>query len=208
MTSNTISVSSKYSEKYKRRSAQKSYALDIYFQREDKSTNKNEFYDGKIVKMAGASANQNQIAAQITSGFIVGIRKGNKAFKVYNSDQKIWIPQTNSVLYPDALVISGQPEFYKNRKDTITNPLVIVEVLSPRSITKDLFEKFGLYQNIPSFMEYIIIAQSNVAVEKWLKIAENTWQKTEYKDIADLLQVASVGIDIPLADIYYDIQFV
>ncbi|HMU04443.1 MAG TPA: Uma2 family endonuclease, partial [Saprospiraceae bacterium] len=198
---------SKYSEKYKKRATQKSYALDVYFQREDRSKNKNEFYDGKIVKMAGATANHNQIAAQITSAFIVGIKNDKKTFKVYNSDQKIWIPQTKSVLYPDALVISGQPEFYKNRKDTITNPLVIVEVLSPRTMATDLFEKFGLYQNIPSFMEYIIISQSNVGVEKWVKIAENTWQKKEYKDIADVLQIASVGIDIPLYDVYYDIQF-
>lgn len=207
MTSNTISTQSKYSDKYKKRATQKSYALDVYFQREDKSTNKNEFYDGKIVKMAGATANHNQIAAQITSAFIVGIKNDKKTFKVYNSDQKIWIPQTKSVLYPDALVISGQPEFYKNRKDTITNPLVIVEVLSPRTMATDLFEKFGLYQNIPSFMEYIIISQSNVGVEKWLKIAENTWQKTEYKDITDVLQIASVGIEFPLSDVYYDIQF-
>jgi Uma2 family endonuclease len=71
----------------------------------------------------------------------------------------------------------------------------------------DLFEKFGLYQNIPSFMEYIIISQSNVGVEKWLKIAENTWQKTEYKDITDVLQIASVGIEFPFSDVYYDIQF-
>ena len=207
MTSNTISTQSKYSDKYKKRATQKSYALDIYFQREDRSTNKNEFYDGKIVKMAGATANHNQIAAQITSAFIVGIKNDKKTFKVYNSDQKIWIPQTKSVLYPNALVISGQPEFYKNRKDTITNPLVIVEVLSPRTMATDLFEKFGLYQNIPSFMEYIIISQSNVGVEKWLKIAENTWQKTEYKDITDVLQIASVGIEFPLSDVYYDIQF-
>lgn len=207
MTSNTISTPSKYSDKYKKRATQKSYALDVYFQREDRSTNKNEFYDGKIVKMAGATANHNQIAAQITSAFIVGIKNDKKTFKVYNSDQKIWIPQTKSVLYPDALVISGQPEFYKNRKDTITNPLVIVEVLSPRTMASDLFEKFGLYQNIPSFMEYIIISQSNVGVEKWLKIAENTWQKTEYKDITEVLQIASVGIEFPLSDVYYDIQF-
>ena len=208
MTSNTISVSSKYSEKYKRRSAQKSYALDIYFQREDKSTNKNEFYDGKIVKMAGATFIHNKIATNILTEISIRLKGLDKRFTALNSDQKIWIPQTNSVLYPDALVISGRPEFYKNRKDTITNPLVIVEVLSPRSITTDLFEKFGLYQNIPSFMEYIIIAQSNIAIERWQKIEENTWQKTVYQDISDTLKVASVGIDIPLADIYYDIQFV
>jgi len=208
MTSNTIPIPSKYIEKYKRRETQKSHSLDIYFQREERSKDKNEFYDGKIVKMAGASFAHNKIATNVLTEISIRLKSLNQKFTALNSDQKIWIPQTNSVLYPDALVISGQPEFYKNRKDTITNPLVIVEVLSPRSITTDFFEKFGLYQNIPSFMEYIIIAQSSVAIERWQKIADNTWQKTVYHDISDTLKVASVGIDIPLADIYYDIQFV
>ena len=207
MTSNFISTPSKYSDKYKKRATQKSYALDIYFQREDKSTNKNEFYDVKIVKMAGATFIHNKIATNILTEISIRLKGLDKKFTAVNSDQKIWIPQTKSVLYPDALVISGQPEFYKNRKDTITNPLVIVDVLSPRTMSTDLFEKFGLYQNIPSFMEYIIISQSNFGVEKWLKIAENTWKKTEYKDITDVLQIASVGIEFPLSDVYYDIQF-
>jgi len=129
-------------------------------------------------------------------------------FTAINSDQKIWIPKLNSVLYPDALVISGQPDYYTNRKDIICNPLVVVDVLSPKSQTYDLFEKFGLYQSLPSFMEYIIVSQSNAEVVKWYKVAENTWQKTEYTAISENVDLQSLGVSIPLSDIYYDVEFV
>jgi len=208
MTSNTASISSKYLLKYKKRASLKSYPLDVYLQREEKSKYKSEFYDGKIVKMAGATFIHNKIATNILTEITVRLKGLKNRFTAINSDQKIWIPKLNSVLYPDALVISGQPEYYNNRKDIICNPLVVVDVLSPKSQTYDLFEKFGLYQSLPSFMEYIIVSQSNAEVVKWYKVAENTWQKTEYTAISENVDIQSLGVSIPLSDIYYDIEFV
>ena len=198
-----------YSEttKLRRRSALKDHTLEYYLQREEKAKYKSEYYNGKIVKMAGASTNHNQISAQITSSLITRIKLLANKFKVYNSDQKVYIPSRNSVLYPDALVIADRPEFWQGRKDIITNPLVVVEVLSPSTHSLDAFQKFHLYQELPSFKEYIIVSQTGVAIEQWYRKDINTWVKSEMNSPDQQLKIYSLSIDIPLSEIYDDVEF-
>lgn len=204
----TISKSP-YSEsaKIRRRSKLKDHTLEYYLQREEKAKFKSEFYNGKIIKMAGATTNHNQISAQITSSLITRTKRLENKYKVYNSDQKVFIPSKNSVFYPDALVIADKPEFWHQRKDIITNPLVVVEVLSPSSKPYDVFEKFHLYQELPSFCEYIIISQSEIAIEQWYRKDIDTWVKSEMNALEQFLKIPSLNIEIPLSEIYDDIEF-
>ncbi|MBK8627706.1 MAG: Uma2 family endonuclease [Saprospiraceae bacterium] len=198
-----------YSEsaKMRRRSKLKEHTLEYYLQREEKAKFKSEFYNGKIIKMAGATTNHNQISAQITSCLITRTKRLENKYKVYNSDQKVFIPSKNSVFYPDALIIADKPEFWHQRKDIITNPLVVVEVLSPSSKPYDVFEKFHLYQELPSFCEYIIISQSEVAIEQWYRKDIDTWVKSEMNALDQFLKMPSLSIEIPLSEIYDDIEF-
>lgn len=185
----------------------KLYTVEQYFKREEKSKNKNHFINGEIIKMAGASFNHNQISAQITSAFIVQIKLLSEKYKVSYSDQKVFIPSKKSFLYPDALVISGQPEYWEDRKDTITNPMIIVEVLSDATEKFDFFQKFYLYQEIPSFREFIIVSQKQEAIEQWYKSGENTWTKSNVDSNDGVLKIKSIDIEIPLSEIYDDIEF-
>jgi Uma2 family endonuclease len=185
----------------------KLFTVEQYFKREEKSKYKSHFINGEIIKMAGGSFNHNQISAQIISSFIVKIKLLSEKYKVSNSDQKVFIPSKNSFLYPDALVISGQPEYWEDRKDTITNPLIIVEVLSDATEKFDFFQKFYLYQEIPSFQEYIIVSQKHIAIEQWYKSGENTWTKSNVDSNDGILKIKSIPIEIPLSEIYDDVEF-
>ncbi|MBK7635273.1 MAG: Uma2 family endonuclease [Saprospiraceae bacterium] len=198
-----------YSEtaKHRRRLKLKDHTLEYYLQREEKAKYKSEYYNGKIVKMAGATYNHNKLATNVLVSLSINIKKLQKKFVALNSDQKVYIPSRNSVLYPDALVIADKPEFWQGRKDVITNPLVVVEVLSPSTQTFDVFQKFHLYQELPSFCEYIIVSQTGVAIEQWYRKYLNTWVKSEMNSPDQQLKIYSLSIDIPLSEIYDDVEF-
>lgn len=184
----------------------KSYTLAEYLDKEEMAVNKHQFFNGKIQQVAGAKAKHNQIALQVASALLVSVKKLSQKYKVYNSDQKIYIASENIALYPDALVISEKPEFYEGREDLITNPLLIVEVLSKSTQGYDRGEKFMLYQRCPSFREYILIEQETLKVESWCRIKENTWERTFETDRSKSLAVRSIGVELSLEDVYADVE--
>ncbi len=184
----------------------KSYTLAEYLDKEEMAVNKHQFFNGKIQQMAGAKAKHNQIALQVASALLVSVKKLSQKYKVYNSDQKIYIASENIALYPDALVISEKPEFYEGREDLITNPLLIVEVLSKSTQGYDRGEKFMLYQRCPSFQEYILIEQETLKVESWCRIKENTWERTFETDRSKSLAIRSIGVELSLEDVYSDVE--
>lgn len=184
----------------------KSYTLAEYLDKEEMAVNKHQFFNGKIQQMAGAKAKHNQIALQVASALLVSVKKLSQKYRVYNSDQKIYIASENIALYPDALVISEKPEFYQGREDLITNPLLIVEVLSKSTQGYDRGEKFMLYQRCPSFREYILIEQETLQVESWCRIKENTWERTFETDKTKSLAIRSIGVELRLEDVYADVE--
>jgi Uma2 family endonuclease len=193
--------------KVRHKSTLKDHTLAFYLDREYKAKFKSEFYKGKILKIAGASYSHNKIATNILVSLSNKIKNLTKKFVALNSDQKVYIPSKNSVLYPDALVIAEKPEFWEGRKDIITNPLIIVEVLSPSSQLYDVFDKFHLYQELPTFTEYIIVSQSANSIEQWFRKDLNTWIKSEMNSMDQVLKVNSLSFEIPLSEIYEDVEF-
>ena len=184
----------------------KLYTLDEYLVYEEQSVSKHQFFNGYIQKMAGAKANHNQIALQTACALLVAVKKLDTKYKVYNSDQKIYIESENMALYPDALVISEKPQFHEGREDLITNPLLIVEVLSKSTARYDRGEKFMLYQRCPSFREYILIEQDTLHVESWFRIKENTWERTFETQLEKSLAIRSIGVELNLGDVYSDVE--
>ena len=93
---------------------------------------------------------------------------------------KIRIETYNKIVYADALVICEKPLFFENRKDTITNPILIVEVLSDSTKNYDKTTKFEMYRTLPSFKEYVLIHQDRKRVSVWSKQADETWLLKDY----------------------------
>ncbi len=185
----------------------KIYTLEEYLLKEERSISKNEFYNGQIVPMPGAKYNHNQIASNVVR-FLGNLTENlEKTYCILNSDQKVYIEAENTSLYPDALVICEKPEFWQGRTDLITNPIVIVEVLSKSTRNYDLKDKFLLYQLIPSFKEYITIEQNRPRVVSWFKQDEETWKINRSTDLTQCIHVRALGIDLPLSDIYKRIEF-
>jgi Uma2 family endonuclease len=105
------------------------------------------------------------------------------------------------------MVVCGKTEFYENRKDTITNPALVVEVLSEATKDYDRGTKFMLYRSIPTLREYLIIHQKQIHIEQFSLDEKGRWFLREYNDPNAILHCASVDFQIPLREIYTKVEF-
>jgi Uma2 family endonuclease len=188
-------------------SPEKKFTIEEYLAMEDKAIEKHEFFNGKIIKMAGAKPAHNLIAANILSELNLATQNKTKEYFVLTGDSKIYSPRFNSFLYPDAVVVCEQIEMYPGSSTVITNPLLIVEVLSPSTEEYDRTGKFYAYKRIASFKEYVLVWQTEPSVTASFKIGENAWQDTEAEGLDTSIYLQSIDCTIDLKKIYRGIKF-
>ena len=109
--------------------------------------------------------------------------------------------------YPDVFVVCGNAEYSDEDKDTITNPVVIFEVLSKSTEAYDRGAKFALYRGIRSLREYVLVSQAKPAVERFLRREDGSWSFHESAGMDAMLTIESLGCEIALADIYDQVEF-
>ncbi len=185
----------------------KTYSIAEYLGMEENFVEKHEFYNGKIIKMSGAKPVHNLIAANMITQLNFEIEKKEINYLVLTSDTKIHIERLKSFVYPDAVVVCEKIEMYPGSETVITNPLLIVEVLSPSTEDYDRKGKFFDYEQIPSFKEYLLVEQDIAFVTASYKIAERTWQDTEADGVAASIYLKSIDCTISLSKIYKGIKF-
>jgi Uma2 family endonuclease len=127
----------------------KTYTAQEYLEAEVNSQERHEFINGEIILMAGGSPNHNEITSILNAILRVSLK--GKPYSIFASDQRLWVPQLNNYTYPDVMVVAKPIELQSGRTDTITNPLLIAEVLSKGTKAYDRDEKFAAYRSIPSF---------------------------------------------------------
>jgi len=184
---------------------QRSYTLQEYLEIEVKSQERNEYIDGQIIQMTGGTPNHNRIAGNFYAALNFSLKR--QPYEVFFADQKLWIPQKRINTYPDVMVVAGELEFLEGRRDTITNPLMIAEVISKSTKNYDRDEKFAAYRTIPNFREYLLIEQYTMHVEQYSKTDNNRWIFSEYEDSEQIISLESIAFEISLIDIYDKVNF-
>lgn len=175
-----------------------------YLDLERKATSKSEYLSGHIYVMAGASREHNLITVNI-SGELRAQLKGRPC-ETYVNDMRLKVSSTGLYTYPDVAVVCDDPRFEDNHLDTLLNPLVLVEVLSPSTEAYDRGEKFAHYRRLESLGEYVLVAQDRVRVEVYLRQGEQ-WLLRELSDLDSVLNLASINCDISLGEIYARVEF-
>ncbi len=155
--------------------------------------------------MAGGTPNHNRTAGNFYASLSFALK--GQAYDVFIGDMRLWISQTRLYTYPDVMIVSGQLQFAEGRRDTITNPLIIAEVLSESTQNYNQGEKFRLDRTIPSLQEYILIEQLEIHVEQFSKTDNNKWILSEYDNQNALLPLSSIEFQISLLDIYDQVEF-
>jgi Uma2 family endonuclease len=182
------------------------YTLEEYFELERNSEEKWEYWDGEVFCMSGASLAHNQITIHIISEADRQLRK--RGCQVFGPDMRIKVPAYPVYRYPDVSALCGKPEIERvGGLDLLTNPVLIVEVLSPSSEAFDRGDKFTYYKSIPSFSEYLLVAQHRPHVSQFVQGEGGVWTFVEYNDVNEVVRCASVPCELPLAEVYRDVDF-
>ena len=181
------------------------YTPEEYLALEEAAEYKSEYLDGEILPMTGGTANHNKIALNFCRIFPLTVSGQN--YEIFINDMRLWIPRYRLYTYPDVMVIQGEPVYPGTNTTTVTNPLLIVEVLSKSTKDYDRGEKFLYYRSIPELREYILIDQYKYHVEQLTKTADDKWLFTEYESEDAVLAMESVEFQISLRDIYDRINF-
>ena len=176
------------------------FTPEEYFALEEQAAFKSEYYKGEIFAMAGGSIDHNRIGSNVNAILNVGLE--NTRCEAFNSDLRVYIKTHELYTYPDVAVICGDPDFLKNRTDTITNPLVIFEVLSPSTKDYDRGQKFEFYRSLPSLQDYVVIHQDQILIEYHHKLGIGRWLLTEYADLDATLVIQSIEFALPLHRVY------
>ena len=151
----------------------KNQSIEDYLKQEEKADFKSEYINGKIIPMTGATINHNQIVGNIYAELHFAFKKLD--YRVYVANVRLWIPEKRIFTYPDIMVIQGEPIYYENREDTIVNPSLIIEVLSPSTENYDKEGKFAAYRSINSVAEYVLVSKTQIYAEKFVKTGDKQW---------------------------------
>lgn len=177
-----------------------------YLTLERKSLTKSEYLNGEIFAMSGFSREHNLICVNVSSVFHSQLRQ--RPCETYAGDMRVKVSPTGLYTYPDVVVVCDEPQFEDAQVDTLLNPTLIVEVLSPSTEDYDRGTKFEHYRTLPSLQGYLLVSQDKIHIVHYIRQADATWVLSETSRQEDHLRLPSIDCDLAVADIYAKVSFV
>ena len=174
---------------------------------------RHEYINGELIAMSGASRAHNLITGNI-SGELRTLLRGSSC-ETYANEMRVSTPTTTSYFYPDVVVVCEEPRFEDDVFDTLLNPIILVEVLSPSTEVYDRREKFAHYRQLASLQEYVLVTQDKVLVEHYHRqekqettpVTGKDWIFTDFQELAESLPLPSIQCELPLQEIYERVTF-
>lgn len=160
---------------------------------------KSEYIDGEMVAMTGASRKHRIIALNIAGAVHRQLR--SRPCEGYISEMRVRIPKRGYV-YPDVVVVCGEPQLEDDYFDTLLNPTVIIEILSESTERYDRTRKFAFYRTIESLNEYVLIAQDEYRIEQYTKQPDGRWMLSDHRSPDDVVELASIQCTLALREVY------
>ena len=185
-----------------------------YLAIEATATHKSEFFDGEMFlvhppagprMMAGASKAHNVVFRNLFGELYK--RLGYGPCQLFAADQRVKLDPTGLWCYPDLLIVCGEPEYAADDEDTLTNPKVVIEVLSPSTERYDRTTKFRHYKSLSSVQEYVLVTQDEPRAERFVRQPDGAWGQTDFAGMGDTLALATVPATVPLAELYRGVTF-
>ncbi len=184
---------------------QRRYSAAEYLAIERLAAHRSELVDGVIDAMAGGTEPHAAICDNLLERVKARLRGG--PCRPYSSSLRVKIEATGNYFYSDLPIVCGERRFEDDRRDTLLNPRVIVEVLSPSTERHDRGWKIRNYQLITSFEEYLLVSQDEPRIERFLRQGDVGWLMTAVTGLDSVIRLESVDCELPLAEIYEDVSF-
>jgi Uma2 family endonuclease len=165
---------------------------------------KSEYFNGEMFAMAGAKEAHNLLTMNV--GFALHAPLRSRPCRIYANDMRVRVSATGLHTYPDVIAVCGERHFLDDQRDTLLNPSLIVEVLSPTTEAYDRGRKFEHYKVIESLTEYLLISSDRVHVDLFRRQPDGDWLLRSAGRIEDVLDLQSVGCRLSLADLYEQVE--
>lgn len=180
------------------------YSSEEFLALERQAEYKSEYIDGYIVAMSGVSRQHDRIASAVLASLYGQLLDG--PCEIFSSDPRVKNLVNGRYTYPDASVVYGEACFENDQFDTLLNPTLIVEVLSPTTEADDRGDKFLAYQLLDSLQEYVLIAQDRPSVEQYLRQGDH-WRYTAVTDLDGSVLLPTIGCTLRLREVYRRVTF-
>ncbi len=178
------------------------YTPEAYLKREREAEFRSEFINGYIIEMAGASPNHNAIKENLSISIGLHLRKG-RTCRSYSSDQRVHANRKGLYCYPDLVVVCGPNQYTDEKRDTLVNPILLGEVLSPGTEANDRGEKFRQFRALDSLQEYVLIDSTKIRAEVYRRNEHNIWFIANEADTLEgTLTLAGIDLVLPLSELY------
>jgi Uma2 family endonuclease len=176
-----------------------------YLEIERKAEFKSEYYQGEMFAMAGAGWAHNLIVWNLVAEFRQQLRNG--PCQGTSNDMRVRVNRSGLYTYPDITIVCGEPQFLDERRDTLLNPNLIVEVLSPSTEAYDRGRKFKNYRSVESISEYLLVSSEQVGAELFTRHPDGSWHLITVSRLEDSLDLQSIGCRLALAGVYEKVEF-
>jgi Uma2 family endonuclease len=181
------------------------FTLDQYLEQEQQSEVRHEYFAGQIFDMAGSTPQHNRITVNLSSALNFQLR-GRKC-QVFSIDVRVKIPNTGLYTYPDVTVVCGAVQYDERDANAITNPKVIIEVLSKSTEAYDRGDKFAHYRQLEEITDYLLVTQERKRVEHYVKQSDYQWLLTVFENESEALIIEGIDCRLTLAEIYENVDF-
>jgi Uma2 family endonuclease len=178
---------------------------DEYLELERQAKTKSEYFNGEVFAMTGASVSHNQIVANVVSALNTQLK--SRPCRVFASDMRVKVSLTGLYTYPDVVVVCGRLQLEDGQKDTLLNPMMLVEVLSPSTERYDRGAKFAHYQTLESLADYVLISQDETKVEHFARQPADKWLFSMYQGLEAVAPLPSIDCALPLTEVYDKVEF-
>lgn len=172
-----------------------------YLARERTAETKSEYYAGEVFAMTGASRRHNLVVTNLVRA--LSNQLWDRDCEVFANDMRVRVPETDSYVYPDVVAVCGEPRLEDAELDTLLNPTLIIEVLSPSTADFDRGGTLEHYRTIESLAEVLILAQDRAHAEHWVRQPDGHWLFEEAGSTEAVLRLESIGCEVKLADAYH-----
>jgi Uma2 family endonuclease len=177
-----------------------------YLELERSAEQKSEYYNGEIVAMAGSTEEHDRAIGDIYVSLGAQLRGTRCEF--FTGNMRVNVPDCNCYFYPDASVVCSEPQFQRiGGVQSLTNPTLILEVLSESTEKADREHKFFCYQTLPSLSTYILVAQDEPLVQVFEKQPNGKWEYSHYQGLDATVPLPTIDCQLRLADVYARVEF-
>lgn len=176
-----------------------------YLEIERKAEYKSEYFAGEMFAMAGAKEAHNLLVTNLVRELSQQLRE--RPCRVYSNDMRVRIPSSGLYTYPDVIAVCGEPNFRDEQRDTLLNPNLVVEVLSPSTEAYDRGRKFEHYRSIGSVSEYLLVSSDRIHVDLYTRQADGRFLLTSACGLEETLELESAGCWVTLSALYEKVEF-